>query len=124
MSRLLTLLPLLLLLELSCTQGPVEYLDIPTTYCNPVNLDYAYVPSTHKYYAQDQSHRSTANPVIVKLRDTLYLFSTNQNGYWWSADMRQWNFIKQDFQSSVKYFACMEAIAETGVSKLSQTINF
>jgi hypothetical protein len=36
----------------------------------------------------------------VNLRDTLYLFSTNQNGYWWSADMRQWNFVKQDFQSN------------------------
>jgi xylan 1,4-beta-xylosidase len=87
-------------LTISCTEAPVEYLAVPDTYCNPMNLDYAYVPSTHKYYAQDESHRSTADPVIVNLRDTLYLFSTNQNGYWWSADMRQWNFIKQDFQSN------------------------
>src|SRR5438105_4751945 len=68
----------------SCSKGPVEYLSVPDTYCNPVNLDYAFVPSAHKYYAKDQSHRSTADPAMVKLRDTLYLFSTNQNGYWWS----------------------------------------
>ncbi len=87
-------------INMSCKSKTVEYLSVPDTYCNPVNLDYAYVPSTHKYYAQDQSHRSTADPAIINLRDTLYLFSTNQNGYWWSADMRSWNFVKQDFQSN------------------------
>lgn len=84
----------------ACHQKPAEYLAVPDTYCNPMNLDYAYVPSTHTYYAQHESHRSTADPAIIKLRDTLYLFSTNQNGYWWSADMRKWNFVKQDFQSN------------------------
>jgi hypothetical protein len=63
-----------------------------------MNLDYAFVPSTHKYYATEESHRSTADPAVVNLRDTLYLFSTNQNGYWWSADMRAWNFVAKDFQ--------------------------
>lgn len=90
----------LIVILFSCSKGPVEFLEVPDTYCNPVNLDYAYVPSTHKYYAQDQSHRSTADPAMIKLRDTLYLFSTNQNGYWWSADMRQWKFVKQDFKSN------------------------
>lgn len=85
---------------IGCTHRPVSYMEVPDTYCNPVNLDYAFIPSTHKYYAQHESHRSTADPAVVKLRDTLYLFSTNQNGYWWSADMRQWNFVKQDFQSN------------------------
>jgi hypothetical protein len=89
---------ILILLFITCQQSPVEYLTVPTTYCNPMNLDYAFIPSTHTYYAQNQSHRSTADPAMVKLRDTLYLFSTNQHGYWWSADMRQWNFVKQDFQ--------------------------
>ncbi|MCU0419662.1 MAG: family 43 glycosylhydrolase [Cyclobacteriaceae bacterium] len=63
-----------------------------------MNLDYAFVPSAHAYYGQDQSHRSTADPAVVNLRDTLFLFSTNQNGYWWSADMRAWHFVKQSFQ--------------------------
>jgi xylan 1,4-beta-xylosidase len=89
---------IILALAACTTKGPVAYRDVPTTYCNPMNLDYAYVPSTHTYYAQDESHRSTADPAIVLLRDTLYLFSTNQFGYWWSADMRTWNFVRKDFQ--------------------------
>lgn len=84
----------------SCVDKPAAYYEVPNTYCNPVNLDYAYVPSTHTYYAQNESHRSTADPAVVNLRDTLYLFSTNQNGYWWSADMRTWNFVRQDFQKN------------------------
>jgi xylan 1,4-beta-xylosidase len=76
------------------------YLAIPTTYCNPVNLDYAFTPSSHTYY--QSNHRSTADPAIVKLRDTLYLFSTNQQGYWWSADMCQWNFVRKSFQRNGK----------------------
>lgn len=90
--------PILFILLTSCMEKNLGYIIEPDTYCNPINLDYAYIPSTHKYYAQDQSHRSTADPAVVKLRDTLFLFSTNQNGYWWSANMRTWNFIKQDFQ--------------------------
>src|SRR5690606_17658709 len=83
----------------ACTnKGPVAYREVPTTYCNPMNLDYAYVPSTHTYYAQDESHRSTADPAIVLLRDTFYLFSTNQFGSWWSADMRTWHFVRKHFK--------------------------
>lgn len=98
------MIPFILLIvvwmTVSCSDGPVAYNEVPTTYCNPMNLDYAYTPTTHTYYAKDQTHRSTADPAVVNLRDTLYLFSTNQNGYWWSADMRVWNFIKQDFQTN------------------------
>lgn len=81
---------------MSC-RGP-EWKAVPTTYCNPMNLDYAYIPSRHTYYGRDESHRSTADPAAVNLRDTVYLFSTNQNGYWWTADMAQWHFTAQDFK--------------------------
>ncbi len=83
---------------IACQPEGLDYRAIPTTYCNPMNLDYAFVPSTHTYYAQGESHRSTADPAVLNLRDTLFLFSTNQNGYWWSADMRSWHFVKQSFQ--------------------------
>jgi xylan 1,4-beta-xylosidase len=72
--------------------------EVPTTFCNPLNLDYAFIPSRHSYYGREESHRSTADPAIVNYRDTLYLFSTNQNGYWWSADMAQWHFVPKDFK--------------------------
>lgn len=71
---------------------------IPDTYCNPLNLDYAFIPSRHTYYGRDQSHRSTADPAVVNYKDTLYLFSTNQNGYWWTPDLAQWNFVAKDFK--------------------------
>lgn len=83
-----------------CSNSSGGFLEVPETFCNPMNLDYAFIPTTHKYYGIDQSHRSTADPAVVRLRDTLYLFSTNQNGYWWSPDMREWHFIRQDFKDN------------------------
>ncbi len=72
---------------------------VPTTYCNPMNLDYAYVPSRHTYYGQDESHRSTADPVIVNYKGDLFLFSTNQQGYWWSDNhMATWHFVSHNFR--------------------------
>lgn len=63
-----------------------------------MNLDYAFIPSRHTYYGRDESHRSTADPVIVNYKGDLYLFSTNQNGYWRSTDLSQWTFIPKDFR--------------------------
>lgn len=71
---------------------------IPTTYCNPMNLDYAYIPSRHTYYGRDESHRSTADPAAVNYKGDVFLFSTNQNGYWWSNNLAEWHFIKKDFR--------------------------
>jgi hypothetical protein len=47
--------------------------------------------------AQWGRHRSTADPVIVNYKGDLYLFSTNQWGYWWSSDMLNWKFISKKF---------------------------
>lgn len=88
----------LAIVQLGCERPDISWRNPPTTYCNPLNLDYAFIPSRHTYYGRDESHRSTADPAVVNLRDTLYLFSTNQNGYWWSADLAQWHFVKKDFK--------------------------
>jgi xylan 1,4-beta-xylosidase len=69
------------------------------TYCNPLDLDYAFERkpvATEKY----PSHRSTADPVCVRYGDKYYLFSTNQEGYWWSADLSQWHFTGAKFKSN------------------------
>ncbi|MCP9237534.1 discoidin domain-containing protein [Lewinella sp. JB7] len=71
------------------------------TYCNPVNIDYGYTP--FERFSQEGKHRATADPVIVNLRDTLYLFSTNQEGYWYSADMLDWTFVYRKFLLDDKY---------------------
>ncbi len=68
------------------------------TYCNPVNIDYGYSPIPS--FATWGKHRTTADPVIVNYKNNYYLFSTNQWGYWWSADLLKWNYIPQKFLRS------------------------
>jgi xylan 1,4-beta-xylosidase len=65
------------------------------TYCNPVNIDYGYTPIPN--FSEWGYHRATADPVIVNYKDTYFLFSTNQWGYWWSEDMIAWNFVSRRF---------------------------
>ncbi|KYP15668.1 MAG: xylosidase, partial [Flavihumibacter sp. CACIAM 22H1] len=66
-----------------------------STYCNPINLDYGYTPIPN--FSEWGRHRATADPVIVTYKGDYYLFSTNQWGYWWSADMLNWNFVARKF---------------------------
>lgn len=65
------------------------------TYCNPINIDYGYTPIPN--FSEWGRHRATADPVIVNYKGDFFLFSTNQWGYWWSADMSSWNFISRKF---------------------------
>ena len=65
------------------------------TYCNPINIDYAFLPIPN--FATWGKHRATADPVIVTYKGDYYLFSTNQWGYWWSSDMLNWKFISKKF---------------------------
>ena len=70
-------------------------LQAQTTYCNPINIDYGYTPIPN--FSEWGRHRATADPVIVNYKGDLYLFSTNQWGYWWSSDMSRWNFVSRKF---------------------------
>jgi xylan 1,4-beta-xylosidase len=65
------------------------------TYCNPLNIDYAYCPIPGA--VEQGKHRATADPVIVTFRGDYYLFSTNQWGYWWSKDLSEWQFVPRKF---------------------------
>ncbi len=71
------------------------------TYCNPINIDYGYTPFLN--FAAQGKHRATADPVIVNFKDTYFLFSTNQEGYWWSENMLNWNFVYRKFLLDDKY---------------------
>ena len=66
-----------------------------TTYCNPINIDYGYCPIPN--FTTWGKHRTTADPAIVNYKGDYYLFSTNQQGYWWSSDMLNWNFVSRPF---------------------------
>lgn len=65
------------------------------TYCNPINVDYGYTPIPN--FTEWGKHRATADPVIVNYKGDYYLFSTNQWGYWYSADMVNWTFVSRKF---------------------------
>ncbi len=76
--------------------GRPEVLKEPKTYCNPLNLDYAFTPKMD--YSENNCHRSTADPVCIMYEGKYYLFSTNQYGYWWSDDLGKWNFVPHLFK--------------------------
>lgn len=65
------------------------------TFCNPINVDYGYTP--FESFAEWGRHRATADPVVVNYKGDLYLFSTNQWGYWHSKDMLNWKFHEKRF---------------------------
>ena len=67
----------------AATQTKIK--EIPTTFCNPVNIGYAYQP-TYKT-------REGADPVIILFRGEYYLFVSHSSGYWYSSDLVDWKFI-------------------------------
>lgn len=71
------------------------------TFCNPINVDYGYTP--FKSFSAQGKHRATADPVIVNFQNKYFLFSTNQEGYWWSDDMLHWKFVYRKFLLDDKY---------------------
>ncbi|WP_157207764.1 discoidin domain-containing protein [Mariniflexile maritimum] len=83
-----------LFLLLLCVTSP-WLLAQQKTYCNPINIDYGYTP--FKRFSDQGKHRATADPVIVNFKNKYFLFSTNQEGYWWSEDMLHWKFVYRKF---------------------------
>lgn len=90
--RTVFLLSFLLLLFVSTTSNTIAQ---QKTYCNPINIDYGFCPIPN--FVEQGKHRATADPVITVFKGNYYLFSTNQWGYWWSADMVKWNFVPRIF---------------------------
>ena len=79
------------------------------TFCNPINIDYGYTP--FEVFSKQGKHRATADPVIVNFKNDLYLFSTNQEGYWHSNNMLDWTFVKRKFLRDNKYIHDLNAPA-------------
>ncbi len=79
------------------------------TYANPINIDYGYTP--FEVFSKQGKHRATADPVIVNFKDRLFLFSTNQEGYWHSENMLDWEFVSRKFLRDDKYIHDLNAPA-------------
>jgi len=87
-----------LILGAAPTFASPKVLDPPKTYCNPMNLDYAFIRNPNPIDCKN--HRSTADPVCIEYKGLYYLFSTNQYGYWWSKDLLNWHFIEHSFKEN------------------------
>src|SRR5688572_30075657 len=61
---------------------------LQSTYCNPLNLDYAYETRFDSI-----SYRSGADPTVVEFRGDYYMFVTRSMGYWHSPDLHNWTFV-------------------------------
>lgn len=56
---------------------------------NPLNLSY-------RFGTGGPVHRSAADPVIVLYHDTYFLFSSHGSGYWYSDNLRDWNYVHSE----------------------------
>ncbi len=63
---------------------------VPSTYCNPLDIDYTYsVVNSHN----NMSYRSGADPAVVSFQGEYYMFVTRSMGYWRSEDLTHWEFV-------------------------------
>lgn len=59
----------------------------PDTFCNPINISYAYRADA------EEGYREGADPLVQIFNGEYYLFVSHADGYWWSKDMTDWQFI-------------------------------
>ncbi|MDD8018525.1 MAG: xylosidase, partial [Bacteroidota bacterium] len=88
------------------------------TYCNPLNIDYAYAAIPNAI--EQGKHRATADPVITLFKGKYFLFSTNQYGYWWSEDMLKWKFVSRSFLKS--YHKVMDDLCAPATVVIGDTL--
>jgi hypothetical protein len=80
-----------IIVSVSSTGEVTAQYTMQQTYCNPVNIDYTYaIYDSH----QDISYRSGADPAVVDFRNEYFMFVTRSLGYWHSADLLNWTFIR------------------------------
>jgi xylan 1,4-beta-xylosidase len=60
----------------------VQISDKPMTFCNPLNLSVG-----------SERARRAGEPVVVLYKNDYYLFITGGRGYWYSDNMRDWNYV-------------------------------
>ncbi len=81
MKKILILFSFLGLLNYSFAQ------DKEKTYCNPMDLNYRFQPSSRL------SYREAADPLITIYKGKYFLYASHSGGSWYSNDMLDWEFI-------------------------------
>ena len=82
-----TLLTAVLMVLSSTISIANEPQDSTVIITNPLNLSY-------RFYTGEPVHRTAADPVIVLYHDTYFLFSSHASGYWYSNNLRDWNYVR------------------------------
>ena len=88
MSPATCLLSLLAVSTLSSLQAADLVNPKPSTFCNPLNLDYMIQPDHATGW-----YREAADPVAVFFKGHYYLFASKSDGYWMSPDFRDWKLV-------------------------------
>lgn len=65
---------------------------------NPLNLSY-------RFQTEGVCRREAADPVIVLFNDKYYLFASHTSGYWYSKDLKNWDYIRSKNLKTVEAWA-------------------
>lgn len=65
---------------------------------NPLNLSY-------RFQLEGVCRREAADPVIVLFNDQYYLFASHTSGYWYSKDLKNWNYVRTQTLKTVENWA-------------------
>lgn len=57
------------------------------TFCNPMNLNYRFQPTS------GPSYREAADPLITLYNGKYFLYASHSGGYWYSDDMLAWTYL-------------------------------
>ena len=75
----------------------------PTTFANPLDIDYRFMPD-------GVSRREAADPMVLLLGNDYFLFASKSGGYWYSPDMRAWTFVAAEGYPLEDYAPAVVAI--------------
>ena len=65
---------------------------------NPLNLSY-------RFQIDGVSRREAADPVIVLYKDRYFLFASHSSGYWYSSDLKNWDYVASKNLKTVEAWA-------------------
>ena len=79
---------------------------------NPLNLSY-------RFQTEGVCRREAADPVIVLFNGNYYLFASHSSGYWYSENLKDWNYIKTKTLKTVENWAPAVFVYKEAIYHLS-----
>ncbi|MFV0291097.1 MAG: family 43 glycosylhydrolase [Mangrovibacterium sp.] len=75
------------------------------TYCNPIDLDYV-------ISIDGEQRREAADPTMLVVGDTYYMFVSKSGGYWQSTNLKDWTHVATTDLPTEDYAPCAVLIDE------------